>query len=125
MINYQVLKEKYLSFTGRLNRKAFNLRLLAILVLELIIILPILLIFDLDIDSFIVLVNCLSLIFFIPSLSLHIRRLHDLNKSGWWLFLLFVPFLNLFFCIYILFFKGTQGANKYGLDLLECISSTI
>jgi uncharacterized membrane protein YhaH (DUF805 family) len=43
-----------------------------------------------------------------------VKRLHDLNKSGWlWLFGL-VPILNVFFGIYLLFGKGTEGANDYG-----------
>ncbi len=47
-------------------------------------------------------------------LSLNIRRLHDLGKSAWWLLFFFVPFLNLVFLIYLLVWKGQEGANQYG-----------
>lgn len=54
----------------------------------------------------------------IPSLyfsfAASIKRLHDLNKSGWWSLLSLIPFVNLFLSIYLLFFKGTDGLNKYG-----------
>ncbi len=60
-------------------------------------------------------------ILFIPYLAFlyvvfvfYIRRLHDLNKSGWWLLLSFVPLINLFFFLYILLGKGTDGPNRFG-----------
>lgn len=43
-----------------------------------------------------------------------IRRLHDLNKTGWLSLLIIVPLVNIFFSLYILFAKGTQGPNNYG-----------
>ncbi|MDH5353091.1 MAG: DUF805 domain-containing protein [Gammaproteobacteria bacterium] len=44
------------------------------------------------------------------------RRLNDLNRSAWYLLLFIVPLVNLFFIIYIIFFSGTDGENKYGLQ---------
>ena len=43
------------------------------------------------------------------------RRLNDLNKPGWLVLLVFVPLLNLLLLIYLVFFKGTEGSNNYGL----------
>ena len=42
------------------------------------------------------------------------RRLNDLNRSGWWILLSIVPFVNLLFTIYIIFFPGTDGDNNFG-----------
>ncbi|WP_250461690.1 DUF805 domain-containing protein [Microbulbifer litoralis] len=47
-------------------------------------------------------------------LSLYVRRLHDLNQSGIWVLLLVLPLVNLGLLIYLLFFRGTDGANQYG-----------
>ena len=51
----------------------------------------------------------------IPSIALMIyyyyiavRRLHDLNLSGWHSLLFFVPFVNLIFLFCLLFVKGTD-----------------
>jgi uncharacterized membrane protein YhaH (DUF805 family) len=45
--------------------------------------------------------------------SLITRRLHDLNASGWWQLIFFIPFgLILFFALP--FKKGTEGTNRYG-----------
>lgn len=57
----------------------------------------------------------LGVILVIPlSISLDVRRLHDLNKSGWWILLGFVPFAGLLLAIYTLFVPGTPGPNTYG-----------
>ena len=42
------------------------------------------------------------------------RRLHDLNRSGWWSLLLIIPLLNLLFALYLMFGPGTAGSNQYG-----------
>lgn len=47
------------------------------------------------------------------SMSLLIRRLHDLGKSAWYLVLLFIPIVVWFFLLWLLLKKG-QGNNKYG-----------
>ena len=54
-----------------------------------------------------------NFIFLIPEIAVSIRRLHDINKSGWWILLTLtiigiIP-LSYFYCI-----KGDDGANDYG-----------
>ena len=47
-------------------------------------------------------------------------RLHDLDHTGWLSLLMFITLVNILFVIYILFFRGTVGDNRYGRDpLLE------
>ena len=41
------------------------------------------------------------------------RRLHDLNASGWWQLITFIPFGQMLMIAFI-FFKGTEGVNRYG-----------
>ena len=46
---------------------------------------------------------------FMPSLAVSVRRMHDVNKSGWFLL---IPIYNLIlYCT-----KGTEGPNQYGAD---------
>ena len=63
----------------------------------------------------------LCFIFFVwsYSISLVVRRLHDLNKSWTWIFILFIPLVNFLFYLYLLFAKGTVGSNRFGDDPLE------
>ena len=54
-----------------------------------------------------------NFIFLIPEVAVSIRRLHDINKSGWWILLTItiigiIP-LTYFYCI-----KGDDGVNDYG-----------
>jgi uncharacterized membrane protein YhaH (DUF805 family) len=50
-----------------------------------------------------------SLVVMLPSLAVGVRRLHDVNKSGWFLL---IPLYNLV----LLVTPGTVGPNEYGLD---------
>lgn len=53
----------------------------------------------------------------IPSITLSIRRFHDINMSGWFVLLHFVPLIEqiiLFVLNYCI--KGTQGENDYGAE---------
>ena len=53
-------------------------------------------------------------ILILPNVSLVIRRLHDINKSGWWM-LLFFTIVGLIPMFYWLYFKeGDQFENNYG-----------
>ena len=58
-------------------------------------------------------------ILILPNVSLVIRRLHDINKSGWWM-LLFFTIVGLIPMFYWLYFKeGDQSENNYGtIDII-------
>ncbi|MGC4047625.1 MAG: DUF805 domain-containing protein [Armatimonas sp.] len=56
----------------------------------------------------------LSLLAGIAGIFMGIKRLHDLDKSGWLYLLGIIPIVNFFFAIYLIAFKGTDGDNKYG-----------
>lgn len=57
----------------------------------------------------------------IPWMMLMVRRLHDLNRNGFWSLLVFVPVASffLFLFLYLCCFRGTKGRKLYGEDLLE------
>ena len=53
-------------------------------------------------------------ILILPNTSLIIRRLHDINKSGWWM-LLFFTIVGIIPMLYWLYFKeGDKSENIYG-----------
>ena len=60
-----------------------------------------------------------NLIIIIPSLSLTTRRLHDINKSGWWQLIYLIPIIGLFVMLYFLVQRGDKFENIYGLDPIE------
>jgi len=57
---------------------------------------------------------CLALA--IPSITVGVRRLHDLNKSGWLYLLCLVPVVGGLLLLYWFSLPGTVGANQYGED---------
>lgn len=59
-----------------------------------------------------------SLVLFLPSLAVSVRRLHDIDKSGWWFLIWFVPIVGWLVMIYWACCKGTEGANRFGPDPL-------
>lgn len=50
------------------------------------------------------------------SVILMIQRLHDLDKSGWFCLLMFVPLVNFIMALYLVFAAGTKGTNNFGLQ---------
>ena len=57
-----------------------------------------------------------SLTFLIPSLSVSVRRLHDVDRSGWWLLLALIPILGWIVLIVWNCTDGTRGTNQFGPD---------
>lgn len=47
-----------------------------------------------------------------------VRRLNDLNRTGWLSLLLFVPFLNFLLWLYLIFAPGDEDSNDYGAPAL-------
>ena len=43
-----------------------------------------------------------------------VKRLHDLNMSGWFYWVNFIPLVSALFSLYVLFAPGSDGPNKYG-----------
>jgi uncharacterized membrane protein YhaH (DUF805 family) len=56
-----------------------------------------------------------SLALFLPSLGVSVRRLHDTDRSGWWLLLSVIPLGGLVLLVFTLL-DGTAGPNKHGAD---------
>ncbi len=50
---------------------------------------------------------------FLPSLSVSVRRLHDINFSGWWVLLGFVPMGGLVLLVFHVL-DSNPGSNQYG-----------
>ena len=54
-----------------------------------------------------------NFIFLIPEIAVSIRRLHDINKSGWWI-LLTITIIGIIPPTYFYCIKGDDGVNDYG-----------
>lgn len=59
-----------------------------------------------------------SLAFLIPGIAVGVRRLHDTNRSGWWLLIGLIPVVGWIVIIVFLAQKGDAGSNRFGSDPL-------
>jgi uncharacterized membrane protein YhaH (DUF805 family) len=101
---YLIVLRKYAEFTGRARRKEYWYFMLFNMIIAII----------LGIIGGIVgagstIGNIYNLVVLVPSLAVAIRRLHDTDRSGWWLLL---PIVNLFFLAQ----DSQSGANRFGLN---------
>lgn len=119
-----ILKELFFSFNGRLNRKAYWYRsivLFLVLLVSAIILGAALEISDTNVLGypFVIIAFLVTLCSYVGLWCLCARRMHDLDKSGWWLLLFCLPLVNIWLSILICFIKGTEGPNQYGEDPLN------
>lgn len=111
MINwYMHVLTNYAQFGGRARRAEywnfFLVNLIIVLVLE----------FVLGAIHLGFLAYLYSLAVLIPSIAVGIRRMHDTNRSGWWLLISLVPFVGWIVVLVMLALEGTPGPNQYGPD---------
>jgi len=50
----------------------------------------------------------------IPTIAVTVRRLHDTDRSGWWILLELVPVIGGIVVLVFTCLDGTPGSNKYG-----------
>ena len=109
MYYYFAVLKKYADFTGRARRKEYWMftlfNAIIVTVLELI--------------GFSILLGLYSLATLVPVWAVTARRLHDINRSGWWQLLSLIPIVGQIIVFIWLITIGTQGENQYGADPLQ------
>lgn len=60
------------------------------------------------------LVTLYSLAVLIPGLAVSVRRLHDTDRSGWWLLVSLVPLLGVIVLLVFMVRDGQPGPNRFG-----------
>jgi uncharacterized membrane protein YhaH (DUF805 family) len=62
-----------------------------------------------------------SLVVFLPSLAVSVRRLHDVGKSGWMLLVSFIPLVGAIWLIVLAVTDSQPGSNKWGENPKEIV----
>jgi uncharacterized membrane protein YhaH (DUF805 family) len=110
----EVLK-KYAVFNGRARRKEYWYFALFNLIISIV-----LAIVDNMLGSFSsgagigLLGGIYSLAIFIPGLAGSVRRLHDTDRSGWWLLIFLIPLIGAIVLLIFMLQDSTPGGNTYG-----------
>lgn len=55
-----------------------------------------------------------SLVLLVPGIAIAVRRLHDINKSGWWYLIGLIPLIGWIWLIILFIKAGDAGKNQYG-----------
>ncbi|MFF7738270.1 MULTISPECIES: DUF805 domain-containing protein [unclassified Streptomyces] len=107
---YLAALKKYATFSGRARRKEFWMfalfHSLAVLVAGIL---------DAVLGWGLWLTIVYALFSFVPTLAVSVRRLHDTDRTGWWLLIGFVPLAGIVLFVFDVI-EGTSGGNQYGPD---------
>ncbi len=120
-MNYYIeVMKKYAVFTGRARRKEFwmftLIYTLIFIVLSVVdgIIGTGAMLFETGLLS-----GIFSLVSLCPSIAVTIRRLHDIDRSGWWILIGLVPIAGVIVLIIFAAKDGQPGSNQYGSNPKE------
>jgi uncharacterized membrane protein YhaH (DUF805 family) len=102
--------KKYIDFNGRARRKEYWYFLLFNTIISLVLAL----VFARGIDGESLINSIYSAIIFLPTLALGSRRLHDTNRSAWWLLVSFIPLFGMLLLFYFFAQESEITANEYG-----------
>lgn len=120
---FTFIKNNYANFKGRLRRKdywSFALLTFCIYLAIYAVVYILTYIFGGEAVTaasiYSVITGIIGLILLVPSLAISIRRLHDINKSGWFLLLALIPIVGGIILLIFACIEGTRGPNEYGED---------
>ena len=111
----KVVKENYANFDGRARRKEYWMFLLFNIIFAIAaMILDNVLGIAIEGVGYGPLYGIYALALFIPGLALSVRRLHDVGKSGWFMFIALVPIIGGIWLLILACTDGDSGDNEYG-----------
>ncbi|MFC7774687.1 DUF805 domain-containing protein [Flavobacterium sp. GCM10027622] len=114
----EVVFNNYVNFNGRARRKEYwYFTLVHVSIMILVVLIGGVLSGGKEPNGFFVaLLGVYLLLTFIPSVAVTIRRLHDVNVSGWFYLINIIPYVGAFILFVFACTNGITGTNRYGPD---------
>ena len=100
---------QFVNFQGRASRKQYWMFYLFYVIFYIICA-----VFDDLLQTGGLLMALFALVSILPSIAIVTRRLHDIDKSGWWQLLVFIPVIGAIVLLVFLVMKGTETENRFG-----------
>ncbi|MEA3640915.1 MAG: DUF805 domain-containing protein [Lamprobacter sp.] len=117
---YLEVLRKYAVFTGRARRKEYWFYFLINFLIITLLLLTDKLIGTLDQeDGMGLLSGIYALAVLIPGIAVAIRRLHDTDRTGWWVLIALIPIVGPIILIFFLIQDSTAGDNRFGTSPKE------
>jgi uncharacterized membrane protein YhaH (DUF805 family) len=115
MFWYLAVLKKYAVFSGRARRKEYWMFVLFNIIFFVVaIVLDNVLGTASEDLGYGVICGLYSLAVILPGLAAVVRRLHDVGKSGWWIFISLVPLVGSIWLLVLLATDSQPGENQYG-----------
>jgi uncharacterized membrane protein YhaH (DUF805 family) len=105
---------KYVAFEGRATRPEYWWWFLFVLAVSVILQIAGSVALGADSGAGGVLSGLFTLVVLLPGLAVGVRRLHDTDRSGWWLLFALVPVIGYLVLLYFMVQPGTPGPNRFG-----------
>ncbi|MDR3376054.1 MAG: DUF805 domain-containing protein [Ancalomicrobiaceae bacterium] len=122
----------YFSFQGRIGRKTFWLSYVLLQTIIIIVVAAIggflaqtmmsindqgMPVFQPPFYVFLAISGIIYIFLLIGGLAGAVKRLHDRDRTGWFIFIQLIPIVGpIWFIVEVGFLRGTQGPNRYGVD---------
>ena len=104
---------KYVGFEGRASRPEYWWWVLFVIVAGVILQIVGSIVLGVDSGAGGVLSGLFYLATFLPGLAVAVRRLHDTDRSGWWLLIAFIPLIGSLVLLYFMVQPGSDGPNQF------------
>jgi len=114
--------QRYIDFSGRSSRAEYWWFTLFIVLVDVIVTAVDTVVLGTDLWGIGLLSAVWQLATLIPSIAIGVRRLHDIDKSGWWILLWFVLVIGWIVLLVWAIKRGDGGPNKYGPDPRQATS---
>jgi uncharacterized membrane protein YhaH (DUF805 family) len=114
----EVLK-KYAVFSGRARRKEYWMFTLFNVLISIALTFVDVLALGHDMgdpESIGIISTIYSLAVLLPGLAVTIRRLHDTDRTGWWVLIALIPLLGAIVLLVFMCLDGTRGKNRFGVN---------
>lgn len=125
MNEFMAVIKNYAGFTGRAGRREYWMFYLVYLVIYAGLAIASAVLPDALGSIFGILVLVFALGLLIPSIAVGVRRLHDSDRSGWWLLIALIPIVGIFWLLYLLIIEGTPESNRFGPSPVALLPNSV
>lgn len=123
---YLHVLKNYATFSGRARRKEYWMFFLISALISIVLTLLDILLGTYSVEYEAGLFSGLySLLILIPSIAVVVRRLHDTDRSGWWILISLIPLIGVIVLFVFMCLDSQPGTNRFGANPKEAASQTL